>query len=348
MPRPLIFVIVGEREAQDSRVPGAAKPVRVYSQPPSCELSSTGVSPSRRPSTMLFLSILRLLFCALFFMVVSSAAIDRTNLAVGPYGTMVDSVKARSVSGDGLTTNAKRIAAGLPPFPPARRTGTLSPRASPVPVTSGTLRARRLDGTPVDFGETMEFTMLDIGLPRLVAHWTNSPLWHPGYYIGTAITDDTGVLQPGTFNYVYLTATSALTYDPRPVVDAENGIFAYESAIWLYHPADRSLTLQWINADGTSNPVTIFSQGFFQALPQVGITGDYDILHDKLTADGWKIDKVVRVIFMEHARWKVKPDYRSRNSTSTEQQHDYCDTYEIRRDTEADARERIPIETCKK
>ncbi|KAL1940940.1 hypothetical protein VTO73DRAFT_7576 [Trametes versicolor] len=182
-------------------------------------------------------------------------------------------------------TNAQRLANGLPPLAPRRRQRSRdahphAPRTSPKPCTNptGTLTVTDVDtGAGVPFGQvgSMANAFGEYGLAgvegggalNVVLLQCNSEgapfevqttnglgnFTFFGGIIGFGSIDDN--ISDANSNYVYVGGTSEVS--PGPAQDAPNGFTAatgterdIESALWTLG-ADGSLTMNWINTDGT-------------------------------------------------------------------------------------------------
>jgi len=188
-------------------------------------------------------------------------------------------------------TNAKRMAAGLPPLPPRsqrrqfsaadlepRKVKSPEPSAIPTKKFKGYIQITNtktgdfigwVGSTPTLFGElgpvpdlsdALEVSAggLKLGLNGpLEIKQTNgaSPYGYIGGIVGFADTNN--ALKPGSFNYLYIgfvdeTAPFATPAPgPNSFSDATGIPEDSESAIWIIETETGQLTAEWINPDGS-------------------------------------------------------------------------------------------------
>ncbi|CAL1702947.1 unnamed protein product [Somion occarium] len=172
-------------------------------------------------------------------------------------------------------TNAQRMARGLPPMPPRFNHAKkhLHARQSDAPCVpvSGTIQANVGGRTAYvsrnvnDFGEyeldngvsgALEVTICVRGNDAFDIRTNNGVAAFPffGGVVGFANTDDN--LSAGSFNYVYIAATSQTPVGSRPVAGPNAFTAAtdisknIESAIWTIDPNSRVLRSNWVNTNG--------------------------------------------------------------------------------------------------
>ncbi|KAJ7493697.1 hypothetical protein FB451DRAFT_1215152 [Mycena latifolia] len=183
-------------------------------------------------------------------------------------------------------TNAQRLARGLPPLPPKRRSGraALARRSAGVPVSyTGTIQVTnagtgavvgyvyQASGSTNHFGVTTDMSsalsfMLSVdstvvsssGINIAATTSTYATTWpYMGGIVGVINTNAN--LASGSPNFAYVQGTS-LTPDDSPAASVSNSyptIEKSESAIWNYDASTGAISAQWINIDGSAPATAI-------------------------------------------------------------------------------------------
>lgn len=178
-----------------------------------------------------------------------------------------------------LDTNAKRLAAHLPPLPVARkrasRTDTAK-RTSPSLSTvsySGVISVKNLGGSTLGYiatvpnsaggytmsnilgASTFTFNALASGSTSNLLLYDSTNNYANTPYLGGVVTSSTN-LESGSSNAAFLAATQATPAGSAPVSTNYQTTTivggSAESAIWTYDETANLFTAQWENFDGTA------------------------------------------------------------------------------------------------
>ncbi|TFK43108.1 hypothetical protein BDQ12DRAFT_642516 [Crucibulum laeve] len=217
-------------------------------------------------------------------------------------------------------TNARRLAEGLPLNPPKRRTHTEVSRALPsgtpsndvrqgiIQVFTGDILLGYVKAATNSFGEygitadaaqallvSVDVTDAATGVADIGT--INGPdASYPffGGIVGFSSSNDD--LASGSFNYVYLGATTQTEPNSPPVDGANSFTHAtslskkIESAIWTFDASTNTLTSQWINTD-SSSPATFI--GYYASDNVFILTGDKTTFTNNFGPTPWVTLKLV-------------------------------------------------------
>ncbi|KAG8894701.1 hypothetical protein FRB99_001044 [Tulasnella sp. 403] len=199
---------------------------------------------------MVSFALPRVLVSVLVLATAAHAAVIGTRTQ--PVGRVLERAAAVSEPSEGRMTNAKRLAAGLPPLPAKKNTrGNVRPRASPVVQVIITRQMSNYGGVPAHGGPQGPATMINNGLRH-----NNLQVEKGGYWIGYA-PEDAQILGDSSANYL----TGGLHFTASPVQAPEPYTLAntvFESSIWDYDASTGQISLVWTNADITTAPCKIY------------------------------------------------------------------------------------------
>ncbi|KAF9522193.1 hypothetical protein CPB83DRAFT_864820 [Crepidotus variabilis] len=222
------------------------------------------------------LAKLSLIACAWsFFVLVYTASAKPTYPILLPRSSGSGVLKRGTIS-EGLNTNAQRLAAGLSPFPPVRRSTRVDSArrgtTSSTP-TGGQIQVKLSTGGSLGYltnGVSSGFYILTSTLADAATFTFSGPLLHRS--TATTTNPYVAALIPTSRNNFVLNSVNAILGDagatppgatPQPNNDPANSQYDIESAIWSYDAASRGVVAQLVRDDGTVVQATVFMYGTF-------------------------------------------------------------------------------------
>ncbi|KAJ7615388.1 hypothetical protein FB45DRAFT_1107990 [Roridomyces roridus] len=207
-------------------------------------------------------------------------------------------------------TNSQRLARGLGPLPPTRRTSELLPRTSCVPLanTQGVIQV--IDSTTSAikgyvsnyFDSQNTYTIADLSTDALIVSWSSTTPFKgafeltavngpdPAYSLfGTVGGSKSYVLKKDKAGLAYLSGVGHTPAGSPPSTTAGTSIEALgytgpsESAIWTLNCHSLQITAQWTNADGTSPAIDSFVYDAY--VNSLNIVGDFAKFQNKYPND---------------------------------------------------------------
>lgn len=223
------------------------------------------------------------LLCLFFF-----AALGSASLLFKPSTSRHTEKRALlDTNNAGGLTNAKRLAAGLPPLPPRTRTDTAKRSAVSLISVSGRIQVLDTSGSilgyaarhssgrihveDITLGDTFSFAIAPgVVNSQINIRDTTAPDAYP--YLAAFLNYSTDELSPGKYALESLGLSSATFAGDTPQAGGSASLTGqHESAIWTYDPTNGNIGVQWVNHDGSTYPTTIMYNG---GARELYITGD--------------------------------------------------------------------------